>query len=248
MSYEPVVHVLAGPEQVARAAADEFLRRALAVDTGRPFSVALSGGSTPRRLFRLLADEPYLSRMPWQHLHLYWGDERPVGPDHADSNYGAVRATLLKTAPIPAGNVHPIPGELEPSRAAERYEAELRRLFDLAAGEAPRFDLTLLGMGADGHTASLFPGNEALEQDERLVVAPWVEKLGSYRISLTCNTLNNSAFIIFLVTGGEKAETLRQVLEGPAGRYPAQLIRPSEGEVYWYVDRAAGRLLQGAAG
>ncbi len=245
MPPQPRVHVFADPAAVARAAADELSRLALAADPGEPFSVALSGGSTPRRLFAILAGEPYMDAIPWERLHLFWGDERPVPPDHPDSNYRMVANTLLDAIPIPSANVHRIPAELKADRAAEAYEHELRRFFDLADGEAPRFDLTFMGMGADGHTASLFPDSEALAETERLVVAPWVEKLDSYRITLTCNVFNNSAFIIFLVTGGDKAETLRQVLEGPAGGFPAQLIRPIEGQLHWYIDSAAGRLLKG---
>ncbi|NIR45349.1 MAG: 6-phosphogluconolactonase [Gemmatimonadetes bacterium] len=246
MPDQPRVHVFPHPEAVGHAAAEQFLRLVLATDPAVPFSVVLSGGSTPRRLFATLTDPPYVDHVPWERVHLFWGDERPVPPDHPDSNYGTAASTLLDAVPVPSANVHRIPGELEPERAAETYEDELRSFFDLDDGTAPRFDLAFMGLGTDGHTASLFPGSEALAENRRLVVAPWVEKLDSYRISLTCKAFNNSAFIIFLVTGGNKAETLRQVLEGPAGRYPAQLIRPSEGELHWYIDSAAGRLLEGA--
>ena len=146
---------------------------------------------------------------------------------------------------MPAVNVHRIQAEFEPEEAALGYESELRHHFLSGAGGLPRFDLVFLGMGADGHTASLFPGSPALDEMERLVVAPWVEKLDANRVTLTCPVFNNAAFIMFLVAGEDKAETLQAVLEGPGGRYPAQLISPDEGELHWLIDGAAGRLLQG---
>jgi 6-phosphogluconolactonase len=239
--------VFATAELVAEAAADLFVARAQqAMASGRLFNVALSGGSTPVRLFRLLAAEPYRDRIPWDGVHLFWGDERTVPPDHPDSNFGAADEALLSKLELPRANVHRIHGEhRDPHEAAADYEAELRRHFGLAHGEFPSFDLVYLGMGADGHTASLFPGSEALEERRRLVVAHWVERLGAHRITLTCPTFNSASCVLLLVTGEEKAETLREVLEGPAEppRYPVQLIRPESGELHWYVDKGAGRLL-----
>ncbi len=241
------IRVFATAELVAEAAADVFAARAQqAVESGRQLHVALSGGSTPVRLFKLLAAKPYRHAIPWDLVHLFWGDERTVPPDHPDSNFGAAHDALLSKLELPRANVHRIHGEhRDPQQAAADYEAELRRHFRLADGEFPRFDLAYLGMGADGHTASLFPGSEALEERRRLAVAPWVESLGAHRITLTCPTFNNASCVLLLVTGGEKAETLREVLEGPAEppRYPVQLIRPESGELHWYVDRGAGRLL-----
>ncbi len=237
------------PEEVARAAAEEFLRRAVARgEAGQTFNLALSGGSTPQWLFQVLAEAPYRNQVPWRLVHVFWGDERIVPPDHPESNYGAARAALLERVALPAANVHRIRAELrDPADAAAEYEAELRRHFGLAEGEPPRFDLALLGMGADGHTASLFPAGSALGERERLAVAPWVEPLAVFRVTLTPPVFNNAACVVFLVTGSEKAETVRQVLEDPGPpRYPAQLIQPLEGELFWYLDRAAARLLRGA--
>ena len=236
-------------DALAEGAAAEFLRLAVSKTApGVEFRVALSGGSTPRRLYDLLAGEPYASRMPWERIHLFWGDERTVPPDHADSNFGAAQAALLSRVPVPPGNIHRIQGELEPARAAEQYEAELRRVFRLEDGALPRFDLVFLGMGPDGHTASLFPGSEALAETHRLVVAPWIGKVGAHRVTLTCPVLNSSAFIMFLVAGADKAGVLREVLEGPGGRYPAQFIRPADGELHWYIDSAAGHQLRQRGG
>jgi 6-phosphogluconolactonase len=247
MPDKPATRVLDTPDDVVRVAADEFARRALArVKRAQPFMVALSGGSTPRRLFELLAGEPYRERVPWRKVHVFWGDERTVPPDDPDSNFGVAHSLLLSRVDIPGENVHRIRGELdEPNDAAVAYEAELRDAFRIDEGEFPRFDFVLLGMGADGHTASLFPGTQALVENRRLAVAPWVEKLGTHRVTLTCPVFNNAACILFLVTGAEKAETLRAVLEGEPEkpRYPAQLIRPRDGELRWLVDRAAARLI-----
>ncbi len=241
----PGVHVFDDAAVVARAAADEFLRHAVfKAEAGGELSVALSGGSTPKRLFEILADEPYASTMPWSKIHFFWGDERCVPPDHPDSNFGAANATLLSRVPVPAVNVHRIQAEFDPDEAAQGYESELRHYFLAGAGGLPRFDLVFLGMGADGHTASLFPRSAALEETERLAVANWVEKLDANRVTLTCPVFNNAAFIMILVAGEDKAETLQAVLEGPGGRYPAQLIRPGVGELHWLIDGAAGRLLQ----
>jgi 6-phosphogluconolactonase len=241
------IRVFENVDLVAEAAAELFARAARqAIEAGRLFNVALSGGSTPKKLFKLLAAAPYRDRIPWDGVHLFWGDERTVPPDHPDSNFGAANDALLSKLDLAQGNVHRVRAELrDPEEAAAEYEAELRRHFGLAEAEFPRFDLAYLGMGADGHTASLFPGTEALGERRRLAVAQWIERLGAHRITLTCPTFNKASCILLLVTGGEKAETLREVLEGATdpARYPVQLIRPEGGELNWYIDEAAGRLL-----
>jgi 6-phosphogluconolactonase len=240
--------MVASAEELAREAAAEFVRQATeaAQSKGR-FTVALSGGSTPRSLYSLLAtDATWRAQVPWDRVHLFWGDERHVPPEHADSNYRMTHEALLSKISIPPANVHRIKSEHpEASRAANEYEQTLREFFQLKGGEFPRFDLALLGLGPDGHTASLFPGTEALREQQRLVVANWVEKLNTYRITLTPPVLNRAASVIFLVSGEEKAETLRAVLEDEAQpeRLPAQLIRPVNGRLLWIVDRAAARLL-----
>jgi 6-phosphogluconolactonase len=227
--------------ELAYAAAEELTRRAAAAVRARSrFSVALSGGSTPRRLYQLLADpaQPFRDRIDWSATHVFWGDERHVPPDHPESNYRMAREALLDVVPVPAGNVHRMRGEeADAPRAARSYEEELRTFFS----GPPQFDLVLLGLGADAHTASLFPGGEAVRERERWVAAPWVEKLGSWRLTLTPPALNRSAAVIFLVQGEEKSDALRAVLEGERDpdRYPAQAVRPASGDLLWLVDDAA---------
>lgn len=245
----PAVRVFANPLAVARGAAEEFERRVhrrLAGD--RRFSAVLAGGSTPRALYELLAGEPHRGRIPWVRVHLFWSDERTVPPNHEESNFGMAWEAMISKLTIPPGNVHRIRGEIDPEVAAREYERELGGFFDLERNEGlPRFDLALLGMGEDGHTASLFPDSPALKERDRWVVAARVEKAGGSRITLTCPVLENAACIIFLVTGENKAETLKQVVEGRehSTRHPAGLIRPRDGELFWYVDRAAARDLSG---
>jgi 6-phosphogluconolactonase len=256
MRVTPPVRVLADRAAVRRAAAEEFTVTSAAAVQARGLAlVALSGGSTPRALHALLVDptEPFRARVPWASLHLFWGDERPVPPDHPDSNYGMAHDTLLRHVPIPPAQIHRIVGEdPEPARAAERYARELREVFDahgrLEAGR-PRFDLVILGMGADGHTASLFPGTDAVHETTRLVAAPWVATLGTHRITLTPPVLNSADRVVFLVTGSDKAEALAAVLEGPRqpGVYPSQVIAPREGALVWLVDRTAGARLTAPA-
>ena len=245
---KPEIKVFADPIQVAREAAVEFLRLAeFAVQEKSLCSVALAGGSTPKSLYSLLADDESLrQKIPWDKLHFFWGDERHVAPDDKDSNYRMAYEALLSKVPVPSSNVHRIRSE-EPDaqKAADAYEHELRSFFQLEPGSLPRFDLVLLGMGPDGHTASLFPGTTALNEEKRLVAATWVEKFKTYRITMTLPVLNNAVNVIFLVCGAEKTEVLRTVLKEEAGaaQYPVQLLRPSDGRLLWLLDeKAAGAL------
>ncbi len=236
----PEVRVLDGPAEVARAAAEEWRARALAAVAGSGrFAVALAGGATPGRLYALLADAaaPYRAALPWAATHVFFGDERPVPPDHPESNYGMARDALLARVPIPPANVRRMRGEEEPEAAARAYEDELRAFF----GPSPRFDLALLGMGPDGHTASLFPGSPALDETARLAVAPFVPALGTGRITLTLPALDAASRVVFLVSGAAKAKALARVLSGERGpgALPAARVRPREGSVLWLVDRAA---------
>ena len=239
--------------ELARSAAEHVARSAArAVALRGKFSLALAGGSTPRDLYRLLAAEPLRGEIPWGGVHLFWGDERPVPPDHAESNYRMVREALLDGeggAPIPAGNVHRIAGErTDPADAAALYEAELREFFALRAGEMPRFDLVLLGLGADGHTASLFPGTGAVEISDRLCFSLWVERLATHRITLSLPIFLAARSVAFLVAGADKAEKVAAILgeDAPpqaADELPAGAVRPSKGELSWWLDReAASRL------
>jgi 6-phosphogluconolactonase len=247
---KPQIQVVADSEQLSRTAAAEFLRQAReAVRTKDAFAVALSGGTTPRSLYRRLADDSSLrGQLPWEKAHFFWGDERHVSPDHADSNYRMADEAMLSRVPVPSGNVHRIKGEYHDARrAAEEYEEVLGEFFRLSPGQFPRFDLVLLGLGPEGHTASLFPGTMALREHERLVVSNWIGKFDADRITMTAPVLNNADCVIFLVSGEEKALILKAVLQGrhEPEQLPAQLIRPNHGRLLWLVDRAAARLLHG---
>lgn len=243
------VQVYPDPQTVAQAAAERVVRAAeVALATGDRFTIALSGGSTPRALYALLAEEPFIRAIDWTKVIVFWGDERCVPPDHPDSNAHLARAALLDFVPIPMANIHRIHGEMEPEQAAAAYETRLREFFAARLHDdrlRARFDLVLLGMGDDGHTASLFPGTAALGETTRWVVASYVEKLGAWRITLTPAALNAAAEALFLVTGAGKAPALRAVLAGPRQpeRYPAQLIAPEDGQMTWLVDAAAASLL-----
>ena len=235
--------------ELSRLAAERFVQLAIAtVQEKERFTVALAGGSTPKSLYSLLAnpEEPFSAQLPWDRIGFFWGDERHVPPDHPDSNYRMAWESMLSHAPVPAANIHRIKGEyLDATKAAEDYEGVLQRVFNLRPGQLPRFDLILLGLGSDGHTASLFPGSAVLHEKKKLVAAVWIEKLGTSRITLTPPVLINAAVVIFLVSGSAKADALHEVLEGNQDyeRLPARLIRANEGRVLWLVDQGAAMLL-----
>jgi 6-phosphogluconolactonase len=214
--------------------------------------IAISGGSTPKVTFGLLADpaQPWLKRMPWDKLDLYWVDERCVPPDHPDSNYRMTREAMLDRVPLTPGQVHRMEGELEPEVAAARYESELRNSFRLEGAETPRFDLIALGMGPDGHTASLFPHTAALSEMSRLAVANHVENKDAWRVTLTWPVINQGASVFFLIGGADKAPLLKEVMMGPRDpeRLPSQLIRPSGGILTLLLDKAAAALLPATDG
>ena len=219
------VQSFSNAEELARAAAEYFVAR-------RPETVALSGGSTPRAMFRILAGE-FRDRVSWSKIHFFWSDERHVPPDHPDSNFRMADEALLSHVPVPPENVHRIHSENpNAAEAASEYEQTLR---DVTKQVLPRLDLIFLGLGTDGHTASIFPGSEVLEERKRLVAAPWVEKLKTYRITMTLPVLNNGASVVFLVSGAEKAEIVKEVLEG-GNKYPAQFVKPAQGELIWMVN------------
>jgi 6-phosphogluconolactonase len=250
-SWKPQIQIVVDAEEISHASAAEFVRQAReAVHAQGVFTVTLAGGSTLRSLYALLARDgegSLQSQMPWDKVHFFWGDERHVPPDHPDSNYRMAYEAMLSKVPVPLSHVHRMKAENPDAiRAADEYEQELQQFFRLAERQLPRFDLVLLGMGPDGHTASLFPGTAALHEQKRLVVAPWVEKFNTYRVTLTPPVLNNAVAVVFLVSGEEKAETLRGVLEGnyQPDRLPSQIVRPSDGTLLWLVERAAARLLR----
>jgi 6-phosphogluconolactonase len=239
------VFVFDTAEQLAIAAAERFVDYEYAFH-GEPerFSVALAGGNTPRRVYELLATERFKHRVEWAQVDLFFGDERCVPPDHPESNYAMVYETLISQVPIPAKNVHRIIGEGNPDESAKLYENQLKTFF--AGLTWPRFDLVLLGMGADGHTASLFPGSDALNEKSRWVVRTRPEGLPHDRITLTTPVFNHAARVLFLVKGAGKAERLAQVLhpQSEAETLPAQTIQPVEGSLEWLVDSAAAALLR----
>ena len=240
----PRVQVFDDAEAVARSAAERFVELGqAAIDARGCFSVGLAGGSTPKRTYELLASEAYREQLNWSKVHIFFGDERCVPPDHSESNYRMANEALISRVSIPPPNVHRINGLGDAVANASLYEDELRTFFNPASW--PRFDLVLLGMGDDGHTASLFPGTKALVEPRAWVVANWVEKFGAFRITLTAPAINHAANIAFLVTGATKAERLLEVLRGALDpeKLPSQLIQPLDGSLFWLVDKAAaGRL------
>lgn len=244
---ETKIRTFPGLEEMSHAAAVRF--RELARDRaqeGKVFSVALSGGSTPRTFLEILASPEFAQRIPWESVHIFQVDERCVPPDDRQSNYRMIRSALLRPVPAAAQNFHRMKAEEEDRDAASaEYAAEIERALMPAEGKAPRFDLVFLGLGSDGHTASLFPDSAALGESSKWVCPNYVEKLKMHRLTLTYPTLNAAGEIVFLVAGEGKAEILRQVLHGrrDPGRYPAQGIQPAEGSVTWYVDKPASRLL-----
>jgi 6-phosphogluconolactonase len=230
--------------ELAHKAAEQFIALAgAAVARSGRFAVALSGGSTPRALYQLLGSAKYRERLDWRRVHLFWGDERCVPPDHAESNFRMARESWLSKIQMPAANIHRMEGEKEPYAAAEAYEQELQQFFAPAPGQLPRFDLILLGIGEDGHTASLFPGSAALDENERMVAALYVDKLRAYRLTLTLPVINAGAQVMFLVSGANKANALGEILASGPCPYPAAKVRPCDGQLTWLIDQAAAQNL-----
>jgi 6-phosphogluconolactonase len=242
------IRVLPDSAALADAAARQVVEWAQdASDLRGAFSLALSGGSTPRDLHLRLSSAPLKDQVDWTRVHIFFGDERCVPPDDPQSNYRMARETLLDRVPIPAANVHRMKGELPPEDAAAEYERELQAFF---GDDPPRLDVILLGMGDNGHTASLFPGLTAVHETERCVAAEYVAEVGMWRITLTPVVLNLGREVVFLVTGSGKASMLQHVLEGPFApdERPAQIVRPTPGEVTWLVDAAAAEKLTPPSG
>lgn len=223
----PLVEALAG--EIATEAASVLLRRTR-------FTLVLAGGTTPRRLYARLAQPPFKTRIPWDKVHLFMGDERYVPPHHAGSNYRMVRESLLEHVPLPPSHMHPVPTQTENARiSAMEYERELRFFFN--ASEFPRFDLVLLGVGEDGHTASLFPGSPALEETKSWVAVSRSAVLPHERVTLTFPAINNARRIVFVATGARKDAILREILSCPEKGYPAQRVKPVDGKMEWWTDR-----------
>ncbi|HEY6329346.1 MAG TPA: 6-phosphogluconolactonase [Blastocatellia bacterium] len=224
---------------LSHKAAEHFVTSALnSVSSHGRFSVALSGGSTPRAMFSVLAEEPLRGQVPWASTFVFWSDERTVPPDNPDSNYKMAYDSLISQVPLPPENIHRMRGEADPNQAADEYQTELRQFFGPGL---PRFDLVLLGMGDDGHTASLFPGTAALAITDRLVAANYVPRMNTNRLTFTFATINAAAAVGFLVQGKSKAKILKEVLENRhrPEPLPSQLIAPTNGELLWMTDRDA---------
>jgi 6-phosphogluconolactonase len=242
MSSSADIRILTTPQELSEAAAEEVLRAAKeAVAQRGRFTIALSGGSTPKNLFNLLATNAR-NVLPWDRTFFFWGDERHVPPTDPDSNYRMADETMLSKIPVAAGNVFRIAAENpDAAAAAEAYEQTLRKFFQLEPGQVPVFDLILLGMGPDGHTASLFPNSAGLQEKSRLVIANWVDKLKTSRLTLTLPVLNAARCVAFVVSGADKATVLKTVLEDdvPGEQYPSKLVQPKNGKLIWLLDRAA---------
>ncbi|MGE5232980.1 MAG: 6-phosphogluconolactonase [Acidobacteriota bacterium] len=243
----PEVVVAGDAEDLVEVALTELRAAAFAAVAARGrLMIALSGGSTPFALYRRLAELPEEGEdeLPWEHIHWFWGDERCVAPEDPDSNYGNTRDALLDHAPIPAANLHRMRGEDDPQEAARAYEEELRTVFSVGPTEVPRFDLVLLGIGPDGHTASLFPGSAALAENRRLCVANRVDRLAAWRLTLTYPVLDAARAIAFLAEGDAKAAIVARVL-GPLEQppLPAQLVAPRDGRLLFLLDAAAAAQL-----
>lgn len=243
------IHIFRDSAAIAQRAAEIFVEAAKsAVAQNDTFTVALAGGSTPKILYSLLATDPGLrGKLPWDKMQMFFGDERHVRPDDAQSNFKMASETMLSKAPLKAEQIHRMKGEYpEAEQAAKEYELDLRAQFHLKESEMPRFDLVLVGMGDEGHCLSLFPGTKALHPAEgRIVVRNWVGKLYADRITITAPVASNAAVILFMVAGKEKAPALKAVLEGPyePEQLPSQLLQPTNGKLLWLVDQAAGNML-----
>ena len=227
-----MVEIFENAEELARAAAEYFVAQC-------PETVVLSGGSTPRLMFQILAEQ-FRDEVAWSNVQFFWSDERHVPPDDPESNYRMAHEALLSHVPVTTENVHRIRSENPDADAAARdYE---QTIIDVTKQTLPRLDLIFLGLGTDGHTASIFPGSDVLHETKRLVAAPYVEKFHSYRITMTLPLLNNGASVVFLVSGPEKAEIVREVLQGEQ-KYPAQAVSPHQGELIWMLDKDAASQL-----
>ena len=242
MKSAPDIRILTTPQELFAAAAEDVVRAAAesVAQRGR-FMIALSGGSTPRSLFQLLATNARAT-FPWDQTLFFWSDERHVPPDDPESNYRMANEAMLSKIPVAPGNVFRVPAENpDAAAAASAYEQTLRKAFSVDGDRVPQFDLILLGMGPDGHTASLFPETTGLQEKSKLVIANWVEKFKTHRITFTLPLLNSARSVMFLVSGTDKAPALKEVLQGSASgdQYPAKLIQPDPGSLIWLVDRAA---------
>jgi 6-phosphogluconolactonase len=244
MSSEPQVRVFPTDEELFRASAEKFceIGKQAIREHGR-YTVALSGGSTPKGLHHELATT-FAKELPWEKVFFFWGDERHVPPDFPESNFRMAQETLLSKLPIPADHIFRIRGEIpDANQAAALYEQSLGEFFHPAPGQFPRIDFILLGIGPEGHTASLFPDTEALKERQRFVVGNYVAVHSTWRITCTYPVLNNGSNVMFLVDGAGKADIVRTALKDPSANLPCQGVKPVNGQLMWYLDKAAGAKL-----
>lgn len=237
------IEIVADATELAESAARLFIKIAQRAITERNvFSVALSGGSTPKKLYELLASNSFCEQLDWTKIHFFFGDERSVPPDSDESNFKMAEVALFsKIIRLPQENIHRVAAEKPAADAASDYEQTLKNFFN---NELPRFDLILLGMGPDGHTASLFPDSPATEETTNFFIENWIEKFGAYRLTLTFPVINNARQVLFLVAGADKAGVLAEVVQGSAKKYPAQMINLADGELLWLIDQAASDQIQ----
>ena len=242
------VKIFENLEQISEAAADQFIKIGnKAIKKNGRFTVVLSGGSTPKALYNLLTSSEYKDKIDWENVYFFFGDERDVSPQSVKSNFRMANENLLKPLKINRKNIYRWHTEIiNAPEVAENYEKGLKRFFELSNGEFPKFDLIFLGMGDDGHTASLFPFTDAINEKERTVVSNFVEKLNANRLTFTFPTINNASNIIFLVSGKNKAEVLKEVLEGEKNcdKFPSQCVRAEKGKILWFVDEDASSMLK----
>jgi len=241
---KPRIIIKTNPMEQVITAADILAMTAIdRVKENRLFTVAISGGSTPRAMHRMLAKGPYLSDIPWKNTHIFWVDDRCVPQDHPASNYGTAEKDFLYEIPLPRENIHPMSGDAPPEEEALRYEEELKNFFQLEDNQFPIFDLIFLGMGADGHTASLFPGQRALKEKKRMVVAVRGGEPDVRRLTMTLPVLNSAKNVVILVLGKEKAAALKVVFEHNNRILPVKEVRPVQGDLTWLIDSEASSLL-----
>jgi 6-phosphogluconolactonase len=241
---KPKVRIKRNLSQLAREGTERIMTLAKeSMEHQGFFTMAISGGSTPRPLHRLFVKEPYLSGIPWEGIHLFWVDERCVPVEDPASNYGTAKRDFFDRVPIPKQHIHPMPMNASPDRGAEVYQRELKAFFDSKEHIDPVFDLVILGIGTDGHTASLFPGQSALEETERWVVAVRGGTPDVYRLTLTLPIINKARHIIFLASGKEKSRIVKEILQNGNSTLPAQRIRPTHGDLTWIMDEEAASLL-----
>lgn len=244
MRLQPQIIVTHDPSELAETAARIFTARAKdCVSQKTLFTVAISGGSTPRDMHKLLAEEPYRSDIPWEKTHIFWVDERCVPVDDPASNFGLAKKDFLDWIPIPIEQIHPMPGGFSPEEGARKYQEEMERVFQIQEEDFPIFDLIFLGMGIDGHTASLFPGKRSLVASERWVNAVKGGNPDVYRLTLTYDLLNRAKEIYFLVSGKDKASIVKTAIEKKDAHFPAQKIQPIQGRLTWLLDRESASLL-----